>query len=132
MPDCLVTGFDNFTLERLMPPECMHTFPRCIEDSLRTGKLAGNCWKFRTIPASWSDFGSRSPSGLNSLWPIPCSCKNREFFLPNREFFAGTGNLSVAAAGITRHFGLRHRCFGNRTLAGPAVLRHRVRAGALS
>jgi len=52
--------------------------------SLVTGKLTGNFWKFRMIPACWRSFGSRSPSGFNCLQPIPCSCENREFFLPEQ------------------------------------------------
>jgi hypothetical protein len=49
--------------------------------SLRTGKLTGNVWKFRTIPISLGGFRSRSPSGFNGLQPIPRSPENREIFL---------------------------------------------------
>ena len=53
-------------------------------NSLRSGKITGNFRKFRPIPASWGGFGSRSPSGFNSLQPIPCSSGNREMFLPEQ------------------------------------------------
>ncbi len=48
------------------------------------GKLAGNFWKFRAIPASSGGFGSQPPSGFNSLQPIPCPSENSEIFSPEQ------------------------------------------------
>jgi hypothetical protein len=39
---------------------------------------------------------SRSRSEFNSLWPIPCSSENREFFYPNREFRPPGRELAAA------------------------------------
>jgi hypothetical protein len=64
-----------------------------LTDSLRTGKLTGNFAKFGVFRAVLALADAKSHSDLNSLREIPCSCRNRESFSRNREFFAGVENF---------------------------------------
>jgi len=54
---------------------CVPTHLSAAADSLRAGKISGNSRKIHSIPPSWGDFCSRSPSGFNSLPRFPVRAK---------------------------------------------------------
>ena len=75
--------------------EVVHAAP----DSLLAGNLAGNFWKIGPIPAPWGGFGGASPSGFNSLQPIPCSFLAQGIFCPGQGIHPNrAGNLRGGAA----------------------------------